>query len=230
VNFRRSATRCSDHCCTPSDSAETYAILGIGITLLSIVIAIVVGVTQFPDARRFVCSQWGYICDRTNTVRLFAVDFEDGATQPPEGWDALMSLKTSYDLPNDCINDPPGMTSPNEIVVGQQKWVFNGVSDIVTQQVNRVLIFDLFSQYDFGLKRDVKVTVNVTVKQNTQPRPDYHASYQVIHPEGTQDFWMSCRLYYPGVGDNEFDFHIIDDFFHADEPITKSVRIQAPFP
>jgi hypothetical protein len=254
-----------------SGSGEDLVFLGIAITFFGIVIAILVGVTEFPDARRFVCSQWSYLCDRNNTLRFFAVDFTsagDLETEPPspggvwdppsppsphpfttsEGWDALLSLKkTDSNLPHDCVIRPISggidvrlaqFLSPNDVTVGRNRWTFrrvdhsvNGeVENSVKQQDNRTLIFDLFSHYEYPLKRDVTVSVNVTAKLDGLPMPEYSASYQITHLEGTEDFSVSCRLYYPGVGLNEFEFHIIDDFFHADDPIHKSVTVEAASP
>jgi hypothetical protein len=251
-----------------SGSSDVLVFLGIVIAFLAIVITILIGVTQFPDARRFVCSQWSYLCDRNNTMRFFAVDFTsagDLETLPgprpftmSEGWDALMSLKdselpeelkdiysglpdefkkTNPSLPHECVRRPVSgcidvplakCPSSNDVTVGQNRWTFVRVDDnSVKQQDNRTLIFDLHSHYDYPLKRDVKVSINVTAKLNGLAMPDYGASYQVTHPESTTDFAVSCQLYYPGVGLNEFEFHIVDDFFHADDPIHESVTVDA---
>ena len=92
--------------------SDDAAFVGTAITFVGVLLAAVIGVTQFPDARLFVCNQLSLLCDRENDVALTYVDFVNGGdvvktigrSDPlpslpdemygdAEGWNALMSLK-----------------------------------------------------------------------------------------------------------------------------------------
>jgi hypothetical protein len=212
--------------------------LGLILTAIGILIAIIIGALQIPQTRNLVCEYSGTFCSRESQIDIFTVDYmTPGGTPGTRGsaWDRFLSYAGATAADSACFAGgydqivakgfTKPSTSPETYKHGNEAWVFTRSQNLARQR-DRSLIFDLQAKYP---KSMLDENITVTVKPYFQDYRIYQLdkSYHITLPSGTDYETVSCDLNIPdaNVGSYTYDFEISDYVGGADPVVRKTVNV-----
>jgi hypothetical protein len=204
--------------------------------IAAILVAILIGVTQLKEGRNLICEKASILCERSNRIRLYSMDYtgSDGAVgdHPDSVWKRFTFLTSRSNADAQCVRldlsdlrisgDPSG---GQVISIGKENWLVQHIDSVSRFEPGRAFVF-FFETRQPELRRDVVLSLDVKIRLNGADEPANSTEYRIKLPAHSMDTKAFCRLSPVGFGYNEFEFEIEDDFWHSDESVKLGFSLQ----